>query len=216
LKTQTESPSTKAKIAGILAETGRTFASLQASLKGIRGPTIVISSAVAGEGKSIFSAGIGIVAARNLSGKVLLIDCHWHAPTLHTFFGIEPQFNEAKNSEDDILQQQIMPTSYTNLDLLPAPPQHERLETTKSALNIIRSHKVNYALTIVDTPAILAANRHMVDPVAIAAESNGIVLTVLANRTPRQLVKKAQTMLEVSGSRSLGLIINQHCNPLAN
>ena len=215
MQTQTESPSTKAKIAGILAETGRTFASLQASLKGINSPTIVISSAVASEGKSLFSAGIGIVAARNLSGKVLLIDCHWHAPTLHTFFDIELQVDKANNGESNP-SQQIKATPYTNLDLLPAPPQHERLETTKSALNIIRSHKVNYALTIVDTPAILAANRHMVDPVAIAAESNGIVLTVLANRTPRQLVKKAQTMLEVSGSRSLGLIINQHCNPLAN
>ncbi len=103
MQTQTESPSTKAKIAGILAETGRTFASLQASLKGINSPTIVISSAVAGEGKSIFSAGIGIVAARNLSGKVLLIDCHWHAPTLHTFFDIEPQINNTKNSEDVII-----------------------------------------------------------------------------------------------------------------
>jgi len=216
LQTQTDSPSTKAKIAGILAETGRTFASLQASLKGINSPTIVISSAVAGEGKSLFSAGIGIVAARNLSGKVLLIDCHWHTPTLHTFFDIELPVNRTDNGENDILQQPIKATPYSNLDLLPAPPQHERLETTKSALNVIRSHKVNYALTIVDTPAILAANRHMVDPVAIAAESSGIVLTVLANRTPRQLVKKAQTMLEVSGSRSLGLIINQHCNPLAN
>ncbi len=216
MRTQSESPSTKAKIAGILAETGRTFASLQASLKGINSPTIVISSAVAGEGKSIFCAGIGIVAARNLSGKVLLIDCHWHTPTLHTFFDIKPQKNSTENDEDDTLQQQIMATPYNNLDLLPAPLQHERLETTKSALNIIRTHKVNYALTIIDTPAILAANRHMVDPVAIATESNGIVLTVLANRTPRQQVKKAQTMLEVSGSRSLGLIINQYCNPLAS
>ncbi len=216
MKTQSESPATKAKIAGILAETGRAFASLQANIKGISSPTIVISSAVAGEGKSIFSAGIGIVAARNLSGKILLIDCHWHAPTLHTFFDIEPPENNSENNEDIFLQQRIMATPYDNLDILPAPSRHERLETTKNALNIIRTYKVNYALTIIDTPAILAANRYMVDPVAIATESNGVVLTVLANRTPRQQVKKAQTMLEVSGSRSLGLIINQYRNPLAN
>ena len=109
-----------------------------------------------------------------------------------------------------------MPTSYANLELLPAPINREKLETTKSALSLIRALKDSYALTIIDTPAILAANRHMVDPIAIAANSNGIALTVLANKTPRQLVKKAQTMLEVSGSRTLGLIVNQYCNPLAS
>ncbi|MCK5681784.1 CpsD/CapB family tyrosine-protein kinase [bacterium] len=209
-------PSTKAKIAGILAETGRTFAGLQATLKGLSNPTIVISSAVAGEGKSIFTAGLGIVAARNMSGKVLLIDCNWHAPTLHSFFDINPQFTFENGIENGGLQQHIMPTSYANLELLPAPINREKLETTKSALSLIRALKDSYALTIIDTPAILAANRHMVDPIAIAANSNGIALTVLANKTPRQLVKKAQTMLEVSGSRTLGLIVNQYCNPLAS
>jgi len=210
-----KTPEEKAKITGILAETGRAFASLQANLKGINNPTIVISSAVTKEGKSTFSAGIGIVAARNLTGKVLLIDCNWHAPTLHTFFNIEPNFDYEKSLEHYNLQQQVETTSYENLDFLPAPVNQEKLETTKSALNIIRSLKVNYSLTIIDTSAILAANRHMVDPVAIAAESNGIALIVLANKTPRQLIKKAHSMLEVSGSRTLGLIINQYCNPLA-
>jgi len=207
-------PSSKAKVAGILAETGRTFSSLQASIQGISNPTIVISSAVAGEGKSLFSAGLGIVAARHLS-KVLLIDCHWHSSTLHTFFDIEPEFDFSGDLEKIPLERQVVTTGYANLEILPAPIHKEKLEATKSALNLIQALKNNYALTIIDTPAILAANRHMVDPVAIAAETNGIALTVLANKTPRQAVKKAQTMLEVSGSRTLGLIINQYCNPLA-
>jgi Mrp family chromosome partitioning ATPase len=207
-------PSSKAKVAGILAETGRTFSSLQASTKGINNPTIVISSAVTGEGKSLFCAGLGIVAARHLN-KVLLIDCNWHAPTLHTFFDIEPEFDFSGNLEKSDLERQVVATGYANLEILPGPIHKEKLEATKSALNFIHALKDSYALTIIDTPAILAANRHMVDPVAIAAETNGIILTVLANKTPRQSVKKAQTMLEVSGSRTLGLIINQYCNPLA-
>ena len=207
-------PSSKSKIAGILAETGRTFSSLQASIKGISNPVIVISSAVAGEGKSLFSAGLGIVAARHLS-KVLLIDCHWHSPTLHTFFDIEPDFDFSEDMKKILLERQVVTTGYANLGILPAPIHKKKLEATKSALSLIHALKDNYALTIIDTPAILAANRHMVNPVAIAAETNGIALTVLANKTPRQAVKKAQTMLEVSGSRTLGLIINQYRNPLA-
>ncbi|NPA24708.1 MAG: CpsD/CapB family tyrosine-protein kinase, partial [Deltaproteobacteria bacterium] len=85
-------PVTKAKIAGILAETGRIYASIQAAIKGINNPVVVVSSAVSQEGKSLFTAGLGICAARNVSGRVLLIDAHWHAPMLHSLFDLSPQF----------------------------------------------------------------------------------------------------------------------------
>lgn len=211
----TTDPYSKAKIAGILAETGRIFASIQVALKGIDNPMIVISSATAKEGKSTFAAGLGIVAARNLTGKVLLIDCHWHAPTLHTFFNLETKFNLEKSLTEDIRDEQVMASPYANLEIIPAPTYQERLETTKNALEIIRQCRYNYAFTIIDSAAILSANRHMVDPIALASEADGIALTVLANQTPRQMVKKAQTMLEVSGATILGLIINQYCNPMA-
>ena len=208
-------PYTKAKIAGILAETGRIFASLQATLKGINNPVIVISSASPQEGKSTFTAGLGIVAARNLTGKVLLVDCHWHSPTLHTFFDLETKFNLEESMTNDNLHEQVMATPYTNLELLPAPIYQEKPETTKNALETVHYLRNDYALTIVDSAAILSANRNMVDPIALASEADGMALTILANQTPRQMVKKAQTMLEVSGARMLGLIINQHCNPMA-
>ena len=216
MKLQTPTtPNIKAKIAGILAETGRIFASLQATLKGIDNPVIVISSATSKEGKSTFAAGLGIVAARNLTGKVLLIDCNWHAPPLHTFFNIEEKFNLEECMAKDNLLEQVMATPYSNLDILPAPTYQEKLETTRNALEIVQRLRNNYALTIIDCAAILSANRHMVDPIALASEADGLALTVMANQTPRQMVKKAQTMLDVSGARVLGLIINQHRNPMA-
>ncbi len=208
-------PYNKAKIAGILAETGRIFASLQATMKGINNPVIVISSATIQEGKSSFAAGLGIVAARNFTDKVLLIDCNWHAPTLHTFFNLETKFNLEESLANDNLHEQVMATPYANLDILPAPIYQEKLGTTKNAIEIIRQLRNHYAFTIIDSAAILSTNRHMVDPIALASEADGLALTILANRTPRQMVKKAQTMLEVSGSTILGLIINQYCNPMA-
>lgn len=208
-------PYTKAKIAGILAETGRIFASIQATLKGINNPAIVISSSAVKEGKSIFAAGLGIVAARNLKGKVLLIDCHWHAPNLHTFFDLKTNFNLTESMANDSLHEQVMTTPYNNLELLPAPIQQKKLGTTNDALEIIRHLRNDYALTIVDSAAILSANRNMIDPISLATETDGLALTVMANKTPRQMVKKAQTMLEVSGARILGLIVNQYCNPMA-
>ncbi|MEA3332158.1 MAG: hypothetical protein U9Q58_00985 [Pseudomonadota bacterium] len=213
LQTHTK-PYIKAKIAGILAETGRTFASIQANLKGINNPVIIISSATAKEGKSIFAAGLGIVASRNLKGKVLLIDNNWYAPSLHTFFDLKTNFNLTESMANDNFHEQVISTPYNNLELLPAPIQREE-GTTNDALQIIRYLRNDYDLTIVDSAAILSANRRMIDPISMAAETDGLVLTVLANQTPRQMVKKAQTMLEVSEARILGLAINQYCNPMA-
>ncbi|HDS16213.1 MAG TPA: tyrosine-protein kinase family protein [Proteobacteria bacterium] len=214
MPTQT-SPYDKAGIAGILAETGRILASLQTAVKGVGHPVIVISSATVKEGKSTFAAGLGIVAARNSGGKVLLIDGNWHAPSLHTFFALENRFDLEVSLADDRLHQQIRQTPYPNLEILPAPRYQENPDTTQNAVEVIRRLRHHYSLTIVDSAAILSANRHMVDPIALAAESDGLALTVLVNRTPRQMVKKAQTMLEVSKARILGLVINQYRNPLA-
>lgn len=210
------SPDKKAKIAGILAETGRIFASLQATVKGINHPVIVISSAVAGEGKSTFCAGLGVVAARNLEGRVLLLDANWHAPSLHDFFNLKNRFKLEECLEKEKLEKQVRTTPYQNLDLLTAPEYQEKPDTTRNALTIMQLLQPNYALTIVDSAAIISTNRHMVDPIALAAAADGVALAVMANKTPRQLVKKAQTMLEVSNARVLGLIINQFCNPLAS
>lgn len=208
-------PYNKAKIAGTLAETGRIFASLQIAMNGINNPVIVISSATTQEGKSSIAASLGVVAARSCTGKTLIIDCNWHAPTLHTFFNLETKFNLEKSLANNNLHEQVMSTSYANLDILPAPIYQEKLETTKNAIEIIRQLRSDYAFTIIDTAAILSANRHMVDPIVLASEADGLALTILANRTSRQMVKKAQTMLDVSGTTILGLIINQYCNPMA-
>ena len=209
-------PVTKARIAGILAETGRIYASIQAGIRGINNPAVVVSSAVSGEGKSLFTAGLGICAARNVPGRVLLIDAHWHAPMLHRLFDLSPRFDLDESLRDDRLESEVLKTGYDRLDLLPAPRDPDNLETTRMALRVVEALRGKYSLTIIDTPPILSTNRHMVDPAALAVAADGLTLTVLANKTSRQQVKKAKAMLDVSGARILGLVINQYCNPLAS
>ncbi len=205
----------KAKITGILAETGRVHTHIQASLKGVENPVVVISSAVPQEGKSILSAGLGICAARNREGRVLLIDAHWHAPSQHILFKFDRNFQLGQNDSPASMTGQILETGYPGLDLLPAPEGPDDLNRTRKVIQIIEELKSHYSLTIVDTAAVTAVNRFMVDPVALATEADGMAFVVLANKTPRHLVKKACTTCEVSRARILGLIINQYCNPMA-
>jgi polysaccharide biosynthesis transport protein len=48
--------------------------------------TVMFSSAVPGEGKSVVAASLGRMLASN-GKRVLLIDCDWRRPTLHRIFG---------------------------------------------------------------------------------------------------------------------------------
>jgi Mrp family chromosome partitioning ATPase len=204
----------KIEIAGILAETGRIYSSIQAAVKGVKHPVIVVSSAVAGEGKSLFAASLAISAVRNREAPVLLVDGNWYAPCQAAIFGVESAFKIETREQN--VSPEIVDTGYPKLALLPAPECPLDLDPTSLIQGFIRQLYPCYSLTIVDAPAILSINRNMVDPIALAAAADGLALTVLANSTPRQMVKKAQTMCEVSGARVLGLVINQFCNPLAS
>jgi len=206
---------TKARITGILAETGRVHTHIQAALKGMEHPVIIISSAVPQEGKSILAAGLGICAARNREGRVLLIDAHWHSPSQHKLFKFDRNFRIENKAAYSSLAGQVLETGYPGLDLLPAPEGPDDLNRTNKVIEFITELKDRYALTIVDSAAVTAVNRYMVDPVALAAEADGLAFVVLANKTPRHLVKKACTTCEVSRARILGLVINQYCNPMA-
>ncbi len=212
----TEELAKKTEIAGILAETGRIYSSIQAAVKGIEHPVVVVSSAVSGEGKSLFAAGLAVCAARNLDEPVLLVDAHWYAPSQAAIFGCESDFRiDAGARRPAEVEGEVVATTCPGLELLPAPQCPADLEPTGLVQEFIEKLSPRYSLTIVDTPAALSINRHMVDPVTLGGAADGLALTVLANATPRQLVKKAQTMFEVSGVRILGLVINQFCNPLA-
>ena len=207
---------TKASITGILAETGRVHTHIQAALKGVENPVVIISSAVPQEGKSTLAAGLGICAARrSQGGRVLLIDAHWHAPSQHSLFKFERNFKLREDFSFSSLTSQVLETGYPGLDLLPAPEVPVDLNRTNKMLRIMAELRGSYSLTLVDTAAVTAVNRYMVDPVALAAEADGLAFVVLANKTPRHLVKKACTTCEVSRARILGLVINQYCNPMA-
>jgi len=71
-----------------------------------------------------------------------------------------------------------------------------------------------YDMVIIDTSAILPTNRSMVDPVTFSKAADGIVLLVLNYVTPKQDVKRAYMILETSGARVLGVVVNQWKNPI--
>ena len=51
--------------------------------------TILVTSALPGEGKSFVSSNLALTIAQNIDKHVLLIDCDMRRPTVHKLFGYE-------------------------------------------------------------------------------------------------------------------------------
>jgi exopolysaccharide/PEP-CTERM locus tyrosine autokinase len=64
--------------------------------------TVMVTSAVSGEGKSVTSANLAVLLAREYGQTVLLIDSDLRRPSLHEYLGIEPRIGLADCLDDGI------------------------------------------------------------------------------------------------------------------
>jgi Mrp family chromosome partitioning ATPase len=201
-----------------LAEANRILSGIE-SLVGRQKPSCwMITSAAWGEGKTTLTAGLGILAARRGDKRVLAIDMNWYSPCLHKSFGLISEWDMKRYFQDNNLIELIRPSGVANLDLLTAPVSigNEELscaENSGAAQGILKQAREAYDIILVDTAAVFPVNRQMTDPVILGSASDVVILVVLTGVTPRQQVKRAQMMLESSGTRVAGVVVNHWKNP---
>jgi capsular exopolysaccharide synthesis family protein len=131
---------------------------------GVRPRTIVVTSAVPGEGKSFICANLGVSIAQGIGNEALLVDADLRRPSLSGYFGLEN-----KRGLSDFLQsgtpveQLIKPTSMPNLSVLSSgdpPPNPAELLDSKNMVSLIRNlvEQNPKRLIIFDSPPIQAAS----------------------------------------------------------
>ena len=202
-----------------IAEMKRVYSVIDSSLPDSVSKCLVVASASPGEGKTLVAAGIASLGAQQNKQRVLGIDLNWRAPALHKYFGLNLTFDLNDLKQAQSLLEFAQPSGIEHLDILTAPKSNEGHGQTGenrgfSATEIMRQAREAYDMVIVDTSAILPTNRSMVDPVTFSKAADGIVLVVLNYVTPKQHVKRAYMILETSGARVLGVVVNQWKNPI--
>ena len=210
---------TEVKVLVEIAEMKRIFSAIETSFLKSNPACLVVTSAMRGEGKTIIVSALAAIAALQGKKRVLAVDFNWHAPALHTSFGLDLiEVEKFKNrvSIEDLAQN----SGINHLDILTAiqsSTNEGELYENKNviAAEIIRQARDAYDFTFIDTSRIFPTNRYMMDPVTISKTADGVALLVLANVTPRQEVKRARTILETAGAKVLGVIVNQWKNPIA-
>ena len=178
------------------------------SLKGFSGgKTLVITSAVHGEGKSVTSINLALTLAQQEQLKVLLIDADLRCSSvdrwlgLHSTKGLSTVLSDGLNMDGAVLKLQSPP-----LSVLPAGPRPERpaelLESSnmRRLLSMLRNQ---YDAIIIDAPPVLPVT----DPGILGAIADGTLLVVRAGRTQRKVVRQAQELLRQTKAKLLGCVL---------
>ena len=174
--------------------------------------TLIITSALPGEGKTTTSMNLAVSMARG--GKsVILVDSDLRRPALHTLFGVDGQLGLTNvllgaSTLDEVL----MPTSVDGLKLItsgPIPPDSTRVLKSARMAEIIRDVEERTEVVIFDSPPVLA----VADPIVMAAQVDGVLIVIDAKNTGREPIRRAAQSIDQSNSSILGAILNKARKP---
>ncbi len=169
---------------------------------------ILVTSALPGEGKTTTAVNTAIVLAQT-GARTLLVDLDMRKPEIARRFGLNG--NQGMSiflSGNSDLSSQIAETPYENLYVIPAGPQPPNpaelvgSERWDKALGLLGDY---FQYVVIDSPPILS----VADPLILSTKVDGVVLVILAAKTPREAVRKAKGALQNVGATVLGAMINK-------
>ncbi|GCL39449.1 lipopolysaccharide biosynthesis protein [Sphaerospermopsis reniformis] len=169
--------------------------------------SLMLTSALPGEGKTTLTLGLGASAA-NMHQRVLVIDANLRSPSLHKILGISNDWGLSLLLLDDIktqFQNYIQPI-HPSIDVLTAGPQPDNvvnLLSSERLKELIESFEKIYDLVLIDTSSILDS----VDARIIASVSNGIVIVGrIGQLTPHQLMQTTEILSQLN---LIGIVANE-------
>jgi capsular exopolysaccharide synthesis family protein len=176
--------------------------------------TILVTSAMVGEGKSITSSFLGITAANITQSKVAIVDFDLRKPKIHHYFGLS-----CRNGLSDVMtgksniKSVVKKTVIENLSIVTAGEFKEQptdIIDQGDILAVMEELKFYYDYIIVDSPPIIPVS----DPLLIADKVDGVLVVIKAGVTPREVTSRAINLLNNSGINLLGSILNDYENVL--
>lgn len=170
--------------------------------------TILVTSALPGEGKSFVSSNLAQAIAQNIDKHVLLIDCDMRRPTIHKIFGYDqvPGLSNYLTGEST-LPELLIRTGSNHLSILPGgpvPPNPAELLSSNRMLALLKEVRSRYddRYIIIDSPPphLTAESK------ALAQFVDGIIVVVKFGRTNRDLV--ADMVEKFQKDKILGVVAN--------
>lgn len=170
--------------------------------------SFLVTSAHRGEGKSTIASHLALTVARFKGKKSLIVDADLRRPRLHQVFGVpkEPGLLECLQGKMDPLDV-VKDTPVENLKVIPAgsriaSPAH--LFEGDILSEIFKKIRFYYDIVIVDSAPVIPVS----DPMLISSEVDGVILVLLAGKTPRHVATRARDILLDANANLLGVVVN--------
>ncbi len=169
--------------------------------------TILVTSAMAGEGKTVTLANLGLAMGEVERNRVLLVDADIRHPGLEAFLGLnrEPGLTELLLDRAS-LEEVIYPSGFPQVDILGAGREVDHpagLLSGSRMGELFSALKERYRYVLIDSPPILP----ITDGLTLAPLVDGTLLVVRLDYTPKPAVNRALDQLKKVGAPVLGAFL---------
>ena len=170
--------------------------------------TILVTSAVGGEGKTTTVAYLAATIALHPDRRVLAVDFDFRHPQLHRHFSVEAEGGGLAEllAGEITLAEAIRKTSLPSLDLLLVggrPSEPENILTSPMLEPTVDRLREMYDIVLLDAPPLVP----VADAAALVPLSDGILLVVMAGKTPKPHLARARELCLGMGGNILGLVV---------
>ena len=193
-------------ISAVALESYRALRTRLLRLQGTSGlRSVVLTSAMAGEGKTLTTANLALCCAQLDEIRILVIDGDLRTRGLTQLFGAEgPGLGDVLSGQADF-QDAIQATDNANLYVLgagncsmPTPELYSRAQWR----NLVSWCGENFRVVLVDSPPVLP----VADFEQIISACDGVLVVVRALQTNREMLKR--TALRVDSKKLIGVVFN--------
>ena len=171
--------------------------------------SIMVTSAVPGEGKSFVAANLAVEMAQNIEDRVLLMDCDLRRPTIHRLFGLGRVKGLSEHlANGNNIADLMIKTGLGKLSILPSgtPPDNpsEVLSSAKMVklLDELKTRYQDRYLIIESPPPMLAPETS-----AIAKQVDAIIVVIKFGSTPMDVVE--ELIDNLGKEKIIGAVINR-------
>ncbi len=169
---------------------------------------VLITSSLAGEGKTVFATSLARSIARS-GGKSLLVDCDLRRPSVAKLLGVngEPgmldMFSENGNIDSIIRVDEESGMHYIPSKGGTANPQD--LLGSQQMRSFLERMSTRYDLIVLDAPPVLAVS----DPIILSHFVDTTLYLVRWETTPRPIVIGAMKLLRTNGGHVAGVVLSR-------
>ncbi len=174
--------------------------------------SLLVASAVPGEGKTVTAANLALVMAQS-GRRVLLLDADLRRPGVHEIFNL----TSTRGLTDLIRSPALDPSSLVqateqpNLSVLTTgllPPNPTEVLASQRTRTLVETLAGSYDMLVVDSPPV----ELFADAQVLSSFLDGTVLVVETRRGRRTQIRHANEALERAGATVLGVVLNRTAN----